>query len=219
LIFSKKVCFNHHQSQCTESSTFANLLLNKVLGDFEVSTTGSLLNTNQKFVKVIDGVTGATVKENHPRKTFDSVFLHGHLKSGAVANISMRGGKPFKGSPALDWRILGKTGEIRLTARAIALQMGDQEGKIELYDYATDEVTVIPYTDELQEALKKEIPHDELLNQEPSKQADMVWRNVGRLYAAIAKGETPGENGSRLLDFEGAVRRHELLEKLIKENL
>jgi hypothetical protein len=46
----------------------------------------------------------------------------------------------------------------------------------------------------------------------------MVWRNVGQLYAAIARGEKPGEGDSRPVGFEEAARRHESLERVLEQN-
>jgi len=94
--------------------------------------------------------------------------------------------------------------------------MGHQDAKIEVFDYGTKEVEVVGYEDDLDEhPLAKKSLEDKMLNNEPTKQADQVWRNVARLYAAVARGEKPGENESVLLGFETAVRRQEVLEVML----
>jgi hypothetical protein len=160
-------------------------------------------------------VTGAVVEKNYPRTTHDTLFVHGALQSGAVISIAMRGGPAFKGSPAIDWRILCQNGEIKITCTGLALQMGNQGAKIGVFDYLKDEVEEVAYVDEYDshEIGKRDLK-DEQLNSEPTKQADQVWRNVGRVYAAIARGEDPGSN-SALVDFETPVRRQEFIEKMM----
>lgn len=128
-------------------------------------------------------------------------------------SITMRGGPGFKGCPAVDWRILCETGEIRVTCTGLALQMGNQGSKIEVFDYVKDEVEVVGYEDEFDaKSVVREGLEDEMLNQEPTKRADMVWRNMARLYDAISRG---GKD-SRLCDFETAMRRQEFLEKMLE---
>lgn len=165
---------------------------------------------------MIDPVTGAVIEKNHPRTAHDHAFVQGALISGAVISITLRGGAPFKGQPAVDWRILCSDGEIRITSNGLALQMGHQDAKIEVFDFASEEVEVVGYEDDLDEhPLAKKSLTDAMLNNEPTKQADQVWRNVARLYAAVARGEKPGKDGSVLLGFETAVRRQEVLELML----
>jgi hypothetical protein len=91
---------------------------------------------------------------------------------------------------------------------------GDQGSKIQVVDYAKDEVEVVNYEDEFdRKAVVKRRLEDAQLNQQPTKRADMVWRNLAKSYGAIAKGETD----SRLCDFETAMRRQEILEKMWRE--
>jgi predicted dehydrogenase len=190
-------------------------MIQQVLGEFDAATTQSLLATKRGLVNIIDPVTGTVVEKDHPRTTHDTVFLHGAVQSGAVISITMRGGPGFKGSPAVDWRILCQNGEIKITCTGLALQMGNQAAKIEVFDYGTGEVEEVVYVDEFDEhPIAKNYLADAQLNNEPTKQADQVWRNVGRIYEAIAKGETP-ESCSALVDFETAMRRQEFIEKMM----
>lgn len=93
--------------------------------------------------------------------------------------------------------------------------MGNQGAKIEVFDYGSGEVEEVGFVDEFDghEISRKNLA-DEQLNNEPTKQAEQVWRNVGRIYAAIARGERP-ESNSALVDFETAVRRQEFIEKMM----
>lgn len=131
----------------------------------------------------------------------------------------MRGGPAFKGCPALDWRILCEAGEIRITADGLALQMGPQGAKIEVFDYLSGEVVDVRHMDEFDGGVmevRKEGMQDEALNMEPTKRADEVWKNIGRLYNAIAESGTLAENeAGGLVNFETAVKRQALLEKML----
>jgi hypothetical protein len=135
-------------------------------------------------------------------------------------SISMRGGPGFKGLPAVDWRILCQTGEIKITADGLALQMGPQGAKIEVFDYVSGEVTEVGYKDEFDEngfgeRVGEEGKKDEMLNMEPTKRADEVWKNVGRLYAAIARSDATIGNEAGLVSFETAVKRQVFLESML----
>jgi len=111
-------------------------------------------------------------------------------------SFSLNGaGKSFKGVPALEWRIYGEKGEIRVTAASAFLSACDDEMKIELYDFATDAVESV------------DIPKDEV----DASSFHWATRNVARVYRALAKGEVN-------CSFEDAVERHEFLTELFKEN-
>ena len=72
--------------------------------------------------------------------------------------------------------------------------MGNQGAKIEVFDYATGEVEEVAYVDEFDEhAISKRNLADDMLNNEPTKQADQVWRNVGRILCCNCEGGEPGE--------------------------
>jgi hypothetical protein len=61
----------------------------------------------------------------------------------------MRGEPGFKGSPTLDWRIHGETSEIKVSCMGLALQMGGRQGKIDIFDYASNQVEQVSNTDDL----------------------------------------------------------------------
>ena len=71
---------------------------------------------------------------------------------------------------------------------------------------------------ELNELVNGQDLEDELLNQEPRKQTAMVRRNIGQLYAVIARGEKPGEGDGRPVGFGEAARKHEFLERVLEQN-
>jgi predicted dehydrogenase len=163
-----------------------------VLG-YGFTATRALLENRRTHVNLVDA-EGKVVKENVPKTADDTIFLTGTLSTGIPVSMSLRGGKPFKGTPGLDWRIYGETGEIRVTAMGPFLQIGYPDMKIELYDVEKDTVEEV------------QIPKDDF-----DDGYEFAARNVGRLYRGLAKGEVN-------CSFEDAVLRHELLEELYQQN-
>lgn len=90
------------------------------------------------------------------------------------------------GTPALEWRIQGALGELRLLSPSSALNVGHPGTKIEFFDAGSGEVSVV-------EAEKDEM--DEL---------PVRARNIGRLYKAYWMGEW-------VSDMEWVIKRHEML--------
>jgi len=168
----------------------------EALGEF--ATWDALLSNQRTTIDLVDA-EGNVVHKDHPKSTHDQIMLHGTLESGAVVSMSLRGDKNFKGQPAMDWRIYGSTGEIRITCSGMLLQMGYEDEKIEVYDFATDALETVAIRVPPAEAELERLP--------------MAARNVGRVYEAIAKGET-----GVLCDFEGAVKRHEFIHEMYKRN-
>jgi predicted dehydrogenase len=144
-------------------------------------------------VKII-GSDGSVINEKAKTDTHDQVMIQGTLVSGAVLAFTIRSGAPFKGAPGLEWNIYGEKGEIRVKGPLAHVQMFGTTS-IELFETDRDIVGNI----ELKKGTFEEmIP---------------THRNVARLYEAIAAGEK-----SVLCDFEGAVKRHELIEELYNQN-
>ncbi|KAI9745111.1 MAG: transcription regulator gal80 [Claussenomyces sp. TS43310] len=164
----------------------------QTLGEFE--TFHGLLGNQRKTIKLLNP-DGSVLDKAHKKTSEDHIMIHGRLKdSGALLSINMRGGKPFKDAPGLDWRIYGETGEIRFTAGGPFVTMGYPDMTISLHDFSKDTVEKI------------EIPED-------LEALPMPARNVGRIYNAIATGDL-----SLCCDFEDAVRRHRFIDELYKEN-
>lgn len=153
----------------------------------------TLVAARRKFTKLIDS-HGKVVNEKFPMTADDTVFLNGTLSSGIPLSFSLRGGKPFKGTPGLDWRIYGETGEIRVTASGPFLQVGYPDMKIQVYDFEKDVVEDI------------DVEKDEF-----DEKFASPARNVGRLYKDFAQGDNN-------CTFEDAVERHELIDAMYKEN-
>jgi predicted dehydrogenase len=157
-----------------------------------------LLQSQRTHINLVDG-EGNVVKENVPKTADDTIFVTGTLSTGVPVSMTLRGGKPFKGAPGLDWRIYGETGEIRLTAAGTFLQIGYPDMKIELHAFESDSVVEV------------EIPKDEFDAADGGTFGGFAARNVGRLYKGLANGEVN-------CSFEDAVERHEFLEELYKQN-
>lgn len=135
---------------------------------------------------------GSVVEKGRKKDVPDQIIFHGKTSNGSIFSFYMRGGQPFPGTPALDWRIHGETGEIRITSPSAFLNVGHPDTKIELHDHKTGGVEVI-------EAVKDEFEH-----------LPIPARNIGRLYELFAKGE----EGSH--DFAHAVEKHRFIEELYR---
>lgn len=130
-------------------------------------------------------------------------MLQGTLTSGAVASVHMRGGMPFKDSPALLWRIYSDLGEIRLTAPMPFLWIADKDVTIELHDWQTDKVERIDV-----KPAEGDRAFDELEKEKPAY-SKYEAQNVARLYEAFSKGQK-----EKYADFEGALIRHKMIDEM-----
>ncbi|KAJ5673385.1 NAD-binding Rossmann fold oxidoreductase family protein [Penicillium longicatenatum] len=163
----------------------------EVLG--ELSSFQSLLSNQLPVVKLVD-FDGSTVKENVKKTTPDHVLIQGTLNSGAVLSATTRGGMPFKDAPGMEWSIYGEKGEIRVKGPNAHIQIYGATS-IELHDFQSDKVEKI----EPVRGTFAEMPP--------------THRNVARVYEAISAGDK-----SVLCEFEGAVKRHEFIEEIYKQN-
>lgn len=167
-------------------------LVQFVLG-YGFSSPKALLENRQPLVTVVDG-EGKVIKENFEKNADDTIFVSGVLSTGVPVSMTLRAGKPFKGTPGLDWRIYGQTGEIRITASGPFLQVGYPDMKIEVHHFKDDSLEVV------------DIPKDWL-----DELGGWGSANVGRVYEALEKGEIN-------CTFEDAVARHEFIEEIYKQN-
>ncbi|KAJ5912558.1 NAD-binding Rossmann fold oxidoreductase family protein [Penicillium tannophilum] len=163
----------------------------EVLG--ELSSFQSLLSNQLPVVRLVDEV-GSTVRENVKKTAPDHILIQGTLNSGAVLSATIRCGFPFKDAPGLEWSIYGEKGEIRIKGPSAHIQMSGTTS-IELHDFQSDKVEKI------------EPKKATFANTNPAP------RNVARVYEAIA-----ARDKSVLCDFEGAVKRHEFIEEVYKQN-
>ncbi|KAI9722729.1 MAG: hypothetical protein M1812_001660 [Candelaria pacifica] len=177
-------------------------IFTSALGEF---TTFNAITAIQRPIVSILGPDKTITETNVKKTTPDQIMLQGSLTSGAVASLHMRGGAPFKDSPALLWRIYCERGEIRLTAPMPFLGLADKDVKIELHDGNTDKVETVESKpgegDEAFKNLEKDVP----------RYGKHEAQNIARLYEAFAKGEK-----DKYVDFEGAVRRHKMLDEMYK---
>lgn len=135
---------------------------------------------------------GSILEKGRKKDVPDQVMFHSKTSSGALFSFYLRGGQPFPGTPALEWRIHGSTGEIRITSPATFLNVGHPESRIEVHDQKTGRVEVV-------EPLEDELGH-----------LGLQARNIGRMYEAYARGE------EGKYDFEHAVERHRFLDELFR---
>ncbi|KAF7586732.1 transcription regulator gal80 [Aspergillus hancockii] len=163
----------------------------EVLGEF--SSFQSLIS-NQRPVVAIVQTDGSVIRENVKKTTPDHIMIQGKLKSGAVLSAAIRGGAPFKGSPGLEWRIYGEKGEVRIAGPNGYIEIFGTT-RFELHEFNRDKVDTI----ELKKGTFAEM--------------DPINRNVARVYEAIAAGDE-----SVLCDFEEAVKRHEFIDEICRQN-
>ncbi|KAK8127203.1 oxidoreductase [Apiospora sp. TS-2023a] len=159
---------------------------------FEPTKSNALMTVRRPFVKLTKA-DGTVISDRHPQTSEDTIFINGVLASSVPVQYTLRGGAPFKGTPALDWRILGTKGELRVTASGVFLQIGYPDQKIEFFDSAADQVTEVPI--KADEWDKLPIPA----------------RNVARVYEGIA-GDIKAKQ--HLCDFDDAIERHRFLHSL-----
>lgn len=128
-----------------------------------------------------------------PRTAYDQIMLQGHLESGALFSFHMRGGMSFPGTPGLEWRIYGETGEIRTTTPSMNLHYGGPGHTVQIHHHKSNEI------EDLQ------LPQSEFDKEDPP------WpsRGPARVYEAFADGRKVA-----YADWEDAVRRHQLVEEM-----
>jgi len=170
--------------------------IQQVLG-YGFSTVSSILPTQRKTVALLSP-DGSVLNPSEPQTASDTIYLHGVLASGIPISLSLRGGPPFPSTPGLVWSIYGSHGEIRLTAGGPFLQMGYPDTKFEVQEFGED-------------GKGKEVQEISFDDLEEFKEFPPPGRNVARVYKLLAEG---GNNCT----FEDAVKRHEFIEGLYKEN-
>ncbi|KAF4635515.1 hypothetical protein G7Y89_g2571 [Cudoniella acicularis] len=104
----------------------------------------TLLANRRPTITLLDR-GGKVLDANYKKDTDDTIFLHGTLSTGIPLSISLRGGKPFKDLPGLDWRIYGEKGEIHVTAAGPFLQIGYEGMKVEVFDNGKDVVESVDF--------------------------------------------------------------------------
>ena len=133
------------------------------------------------------------------RTSYDQILLQGHLENGALFSFHMRGGMPFPGTPALDWRIYGEKGEIRVTTPSANLHFGGPGHTIQCHDHESGTVEDVA------------LPQDEF------DERELPWpaRAPARIYEAFAASkDKQAESIPAYATWEDAVQRHRLVEEM-----
>jgi len=163
-----------------------------VLGEFKSVST--LLANRRPTISIL-AADGTMAEKSFHKTSDDTIFVQGTTTKDAIpVSITMRGGKPFKNTPGLDWRIYGEKGEIRITCMLPMLQYGFPDMKIEVHDFEKNDVEEVPF--------EEEFAHFPL----PA-------RNVARVYKAFAEGDE-----SVLCSLAEAVERHRFIDEMYKSS-
>jgi predicted dehydrogenase len=106
--------------------------------------------------------------------------------------------------PAIEWRIFGSQGQIRITSydgmcNTWSLNYGQDLLEVEVYHARTDTLQQLP-------TVEDDFAH-----------LPAPARNVARLYEAFAKSKGGHEN-SWYPDFDYGVKKHELIDAMYREN-
>jgi predicted dehydrogenase len=174
---------------------FGHMVDNALYALGELEDFSALLATRYPKTQLLnpDGSLAGTIT----RETPDQVLVQGTIAgSGAPLSIHLRGGKPFKGTPSLIWRIFGTKGEIKVTSMSSSLGITTGTEKVEVYDHEKDEVVVVdcPFPDAV-------------------KNIGPFAKCIGLDYEAFATGQTEG-----VVTFKDAVVRHTFIDEIWNSN-
>ena len=157
-----------------------------------IESASSVVANQRPFISLL-APDGSVEDPRYFRNTPDHLALYGKFSSGAVLSMAMRGGTPFPGTSALDWKIYGSKGEIRVTSQQMLLNLGSPVVDLSVYDFESGRVEKID------------------LGKDEWQHLPLVARNVARLYEAIANGDT-----SVVCDFEEAAQRHRFIQEFVE---
>jgi predicted dehydrogenase len=178
---------------CAESySNVQVLIVFTVLGTFKGAD--SIIANRRSIIQLLNKDGSIAVKDYH-KTADDTIMVQGIVQDGTPVSINLRGGRAFKDTPGMDWRIYGETGEIRITATGAFIHIGYPDIVVLVHDFASDEVEVV------------EIGNDRF------EDLPLPARNVAKVYEAFAN-----DDESVLCDFQDAVVRHRFIEILYKQN-
>ena len=196
------------------TSNWADISQNAVLGD--ITQHKSLLVRNYPTVTIYDPLTRQVLDDARPNNVPDQIILNAILSSGVILTYKLHGiaafdpnTKPRDASqrpkiPAIEWRIFGSQGQIRITSydkmcNTWSLNYGQELLEVEIYDARTDTLTQMP-------TVEDDFAH-----------LPAPARNMARLYEAFAKAKA-GQADSWYPDFEYGVTKHELINAMYREN-
>ncbi|KAG4438429.1 hypothetical protein IFR05_006082 [Cadophora sp. M221] len=174
--------------------------IGRVLSSTMFAALGNGGSTESRNVSTSISTSNSTIiQASAPNNVPDQQFFQGITTSNIPFSMHRRGGAPFPGTPAVEWRIQGEKGEIRLTSTDYFIHMGHPEPstKIELF-VEGEGVSEVHWDDGEIDGRRDEVTEMGL---------PVIARGIARLYEANRKGEW-------VPDWEWAVRRHEVVEEM-----
>jgi predicted dehydrogenase len=151
----------------------------------EPKTVSAVLGTTWPYFDLVDG--DQVVESQVKKVTNDYASLHGVTDTGVKYTFVLRGGDAFQPEDGLLWDIMGEKGQIRVTGASMLFNLGADNYKVQIKDYATGTIRTVPLHDRLPLSL--------------------YAQNIGMVYERFA-------NGSAVPTFEDAVRRHRFLDSM-----
>lgn len=193
---------------CPRVSTVADSTA--VLGN--ITTFKSHLVNQHPKVDIVDPGSGHVLEAGRPNNvpthvtmvasTESRAVLTYHLRSGAVqvARSGLQADRP----PAIDWRIFGSKGEIRVRS---------WDTSINTWSLNADkpELAVEIYQEDIGEFVELDTAADEFST------LPLPARNIARVYEAYAAARA-GDETAWYPDFEYALERHKMLESMYQES-
>jgi hypothetical protein len=181
-----------------------------------VSQYKSFLVKTYPTVVIYDPVTKEVLDRARPNDVPDQISLNAVLDTGTLLTYKLHGQTAFDPhanpqdsssrpkTPAIDWRIFGSAGQIRITSydsmnNTWSLNHGPDLLEVEIYDARTHTLTQLP-------TVEDNFSH-----------LPTPARNMARLYEAFAQAKA-GDETSWYPDFEYGLQKHELIDAMYKEN-
>ncbi|KAI9737339.1 MAG: hypothetical protein M1834_009493 [Cirrosporium novae-zelandiae] len=178
-----------------------------------VSSHHSLLVNQYPSVSIVNLSTREVISQSQPNDVPNQIVFNAVMDSGAVFTYKLHnsatispGAKPRQNGggrmPALDWRIFGSRGELRITSYSTwSLNVGAEDVRLEIWKADQGEVVEV------------DVGADEF------EDLPLRARNIAKVYEAFAAGiDGEGKKREWYPDFEYGLKRHELIETMYREN-
>ncbi|KAK0109430.1 hypothetical protein ONS95_002124 [Cadophora gregata] len=175
-----------------------------VLGEFKTHT--SYLMNQHPTKDIVSSASSIStpdstiVQASAPNTVPDQHLFQGITEHNVPFSMHRRGGAPFPGTAAVEWRIQGEKGEIRVTSEDYFIHMGHPRPvtRIELFVEGEGVCEVF---------WGKENEDDDGGDEVGKMDLPVIARGIARLYEGYRKREW-------VPDFELAVKRHEVVEEM-----
>src|SRR5438874_5546475 len=112
-------------------SHFQVLIVFTVLGTFRGAE--SIIANRRPIIQLLNRDGSVAVKD-YNKTADDTIMVQGIVQDGTPISINLRGGRAFKDTPGMDWRIYGETGEIRITALGPFIHIGYPDIVVSIHD-------------------------------------------------------------------------------------